>query len=116
MSSVLLGVLLLLVLAPQPSVEPMVRIGLTQNATSITIRSAETFRVEGRTTRSATVASVLAVAPDRRGVIAASDLQYRLTVTVDGGAIIVRPANARVRIAPPAAPLQIDTRAYRGAL
>jgi peptidoglycan hydrolase-like amidase len=117
MRSILLGLLLLLVsAAPQLSAEPMVRIGLTQNATSVTIRSTETFPVEGRTTRSATFALVLAVDPNRSGVIAASDLQYRLTVAVDDGTIIVRPVNARVRIEPPAAPLQIDSRAYRGAL
>ena len=117
MRSRLLGLLFLLVpIAPQPSVEPIVRIGLTQNATSVTIRSSETFRVEGQTTRSATFASVLAVDPNKSGAIAASDLQYRLTVTVDGGAIIVRPANARVRVEPSLTPLQIDTRAYRGAL
>jgi stage II sporulation protein D len=117
MPSLLLGLLFVLVpLALQPPVEPTVRIGLTQNATSVTVRSASRFTVEGRTTRSATFASVLAVDPKRSGVVAASEVQYRLTVTLDGGAMIVMPANARVRIEPPFAPIEIDTRAYRGAL
>jgi hypothetical protein len=64
MRSLLLGLLLfLLPFSRQPSVEPTVRIGLTQNAASVTVRSAETFTVEGRTTRSAVFASVLAVDP-----------------------------------------------------
>ena len=117
MRALLLGCLLLLVtVVQQPSGEPTVRIGLTQNAASVTIRSADAFAVQGRPTRSATFASVLAVDPNSSGVIAATDLQYRIVITLDGGAVIVMPATARVRIEPPAAPLQIDTRAYRGAL
>ena len=110
------SLLILLILPPQPSGEPMVRIGLTQNAASVTVRSAEPFTGEDRTTRSATFASALAVDPARSGAIAASDLQYRVTVTLDGGVIVVIPGGARVRIEPPAAPLEIDSRAYRGAL
>jgi stage II sporulation protein D len=117
MRSLLFGLVLLLVpAAPQPAGEPTVRIGLTQNAASITVRSAEAFTVEGRATRSATVASILAVDPASSGTVRPTDLQYRLGVTLDDGAIAVIPDGARVRIEPPAAPLQIDTRAYRGAL
>jgi len=117
MRSLLLGFLLVLVAsAQQPSVEPTVRIGLTQNAASVTVRSADTFTVEGRVTRSATVASVLTVDSSTSGAVAASDVQYRVTVTLDSGVIVVMPAGARLRIEPPAAPLEIDTRAYRGAL
>ena len=115
MRLVLFGLLVLLIRTGQPSpVEPTVRIGLTQNAPSVTVRSTAAFTVEGRTTRSATVASVLAVDPDKSGVVAASDVQHRVTVTLDGGGMIVMPAGARVRIAPSAAPLEIDTRGYRG--
>ena len=117
MRSLLLGFLLVLVAsAQQPSVEPTVRIGLTQNAASVTVRSADTFTVEGRVTRSATVASVLTVDSSTSGAVAASDVQYRVTVALDSGVIVVMPAGARLRIEPPAAPLEIDTRAYRGAL
>ena len=117
MRSLILGfVLLLLSTSPQPSAEPTVRIGLNQNAATVTVRSAEPFQVEGRATRSATFAPVVAVDPGRSGVLAAADLQYRLSVTLDAGAVLIMAAGARVRIEPPAAPLEIDTRAYRGAM
>ena len=116
MRSLLLGLRLLLLTAGQPApVEPTVRIGLTQNATTVTVKSAEPFTVEGRSTRSAVFASVLAIDAAKTGALAASELQYRVTVTLDDG-VVVLPANGRVRIEPPAAPLEIDTRAYRGAL
>src|SRR5215203_7412960 len=114
MRALILGLLLLLVPAgQQPSVEPTVRIGLAQNVPSVTIRSAEAFTAEGRTTRSATIASVLAIDPNRSGAVAATEVQYRVTVTLDDGTIVVVPAGARVRIEPSTTPLEIDTRAYR---
>ncbi|MEX2661116.1 MAG: SpoIID/LytB domain-containing protein [Vicinamibacterales bacterium] len=117
MRQILLGVLLLFVpAAQQPPVEPIVRIGLTQNAATITVRSAEAFGVAGRMTKSATFAAVLAVDPNASGAVAPADLQYRITVKLDDEATVVMPADMRVRIEPPAAPLEIDTRAYRGAL
>ena len=117
MRQILLGVLLLLVpLRPQSLVEPIVRIGLTQNAATVTVRSAETFMVAGRGTRAATFAAVLAVDPDTNGPVAAADLQYRITVKLDDDTTVVMPAAARVRIEPPPSPLEIEARAYRGAL
>src|SRR5919107_6286535 len=101
MRALVLGlVLLLLSTSSQPAVEPTVRIGLNQNAASVTVRSGEPFTVEGRPTRSATFASVLAVDPSTSGAVAAADLQYRVTITLDGGAVLVMPAAARVRIEP----------------
>ena len=102
--------------APQPAGEPVVRIGLTQNAASVTIRSASDFTVEQRTTRSARFASVLAVDPASAGPLEKADLQSRMTVELDGEVVLVMPPGARVRIEPPAAFLEIDSRAYRGAL
>ena len=117
MRQILFGVALLLVpTAQHPPVEPLVRIGLTQNAATVTVRSAETFGVAGRMTRSATFAAVLAVDPGASGAVGAADLQYRITVKLDDEAIVVMPAGTRVRIEPRAAPFDIDTRAYRGAL
>src|SRR6188472_3280907 len=113
---VLIGTLLLVALAPQPSAEPAVRIGLNQNAATVTIRSAAAFSVDGHSTRSATFASVLALDPAATGTIRKSDLQYRITAELDGNVILVLAPGSRVRIAPPAAPLEIETRAYRGAL
>ena len=48
--------------------------------------------------------------------MAAADLTYRTTVRLDDGVTVVMPAGARVRIEPPGSPLEIETRAYRGAL
>src|SRR5688500_19034658 len=109
--------LLLLVLHPQqlPG-EPTVRIGLTQNTATVTVQSAEAFTVANRPTKTATFSSVIAVDPNIQGAMAASDLQYRITVRLDDGSTLVLPAGARVRISPTSSPLQIDTRAYRGAL
>jgi stage II sporulation protein D len=117
MRQILLCILLLLLqTAQQPSVEPMVRIGLTQNAAAIAIRSTQAFTVAGRSTRAATFAAVLAVDPNAKGPVAAADLHYRVTVRLDDGTTLVMPVDGRVRIEPPAAPLEIETRAYRGAL
>ena len=117
MRSLVLGLLVVLVSAArQPAVEPTVRIGLTQNAATVTIRSAEPFTIGGRATRSAAFASVLAVDANSSGPVAAANLQYRVTVTLDDGTVVVVPPSARTRIEPAAALLEIDTRAYRGAL
>src|SRR5687767_211847 len=119
---------LLMMTAPamrQPAGEPIVRIGLTQNAASVTIRSAQPFTIEGRVTRSAVFAMTMTIDPNRSGAVAASELQYRLTVSLDDGTVValpsggrvrVEPPDARARVEPPAAPLELDTRAYRGAL
>ena len=116
MRPLLLGALLLAAFTQQPAFEPTVRIGLTQNATSATVKSSAAFIVDGRNTRSATFASIVAIDASRTGVVTSSELQARLTVTLDDGAIMVMPAGGRVRIEPAGALLEIDTRAYRGAL
>lgn len=116
MRQILLGILLLFFPAQRPPAEPIVRIGLTQNAATVTIRSAQPFDVEGKPTRTATFAAVLAVNPEAKGAVAAADLQYRITAKLDDGATMLLPADGRVRIEPPAEPLHIDARAYRGAL
>jgi hypothetical protein len=56
MRQFLMAALLLLPLAPvaQPQTEPTVRIGLTQNASTVTVRSAMAFTVEQHSTRAAT--------------------------------------------------------------
>jgi stage II sporulation protein D len=116
MRQMLLAAVLLLAGAPQPATEPMVRIGLTQNAASVTIRSASPFTVQQRSTRSATFTSVLALDPAATGPVRKSDLQYRITAELDGDVVLVMAPGARVRLAPPGAPLEVDNRAYRGAL
>ena len=102
--------------AYQPAAEPTVRIGLTQNAATITIKSAVPFAIQQRMTRSATFASVLAIDPNASGAVAKADLRYRLTVEIDGGAVLVTAPGAHVRIEAPTAPLEIEGRAYHGAM
>ena len=116
MRAFLLSVVVLLFHGQGSRVEPIVRIGLTQNAATVTVQSAEPFTVAERTTRTATFSSVLAVDPNAQGAVPAADLQYRVTVRLDDGSVLVLPAGARVRIEPSAALLQIETRAYRGAI
>lgn len=116
MRSILVALVLLFLHLQQPPGEPTVRIGLTQNAAVVTVQSAEPFTIAERTTKAATFSSVVAVDPNARGALLAADLQYRVTVRLDDGSIVVLPAGARVRIEPASSPLQIETRAYRGVL
>src|SRR6516165_6734566 len=103
MRQLAVGFLLLSIAAlRQPAGEPTVRIGLTQNATAVTIRSASPFTVEQHATRVATFAPVLALDPARSGPVAKTDLQYRMTVTLEGDVMLVMPAGAHVRIEAPA--------------
>src|SRR5207253_2351126 len=69
MRQVALAVLLVLVIASQPPAEPTVRIGLNQNAATVTIHSASLFTVEQHATRSATFTSVLALDPGATGAV-----------------------------------------------
>ena len=101
MRQFLMAAVLLLTPAAQPQTEPTVRIGLNQNASSVTVRSAMAFTVEQYSTRAATFTTALAIDPAApEGSLKKSDLQYRLTVELDGGAILVRPPGTRVRVEP----------------
>jgi hypothetical protein len=68
MRQFLMAALLLLPLAPvaQPQTEPTVRIGLTQNASTVTGRSAMAFTVEQHSTRAATFTTALRSTPRAR--------------------------------------------------
>jgi peptidoglycan hydrolase-like amidase len=113
----LLAAALLLAAAAQPVPEPSVRIGLNQNATTVTVRSAAAFTVAQHSTRSATFTNVVALdAVPAGGALKKSALQYRLTVELDDETVLVLAAGAHARIEPGGAPLEIEDRAYRGAL
>ena len=112
----LISIVFLLAGAGQPGPEPVVRIGLTQNAAAVTIRSESAFSVEQRVTRSATFTNVLALDPAAAGPLKKADLRYRVTVELDGDTVLVLPPGARARIEPPGTPLEIENRAYRGAI
>ena len=117
MRQFLIAVLLLLIPRAQAQNEPIVRIGLNQNAATVTIRSAAAFTVQQYRTRSATVTAVLSL---RTGAAAAtlkkSDLQYRMVVELDDGVVLALSPGTRVRMASSGAPLAIANRTYRGAI
>jgi peptidoglycan hydrolase-like amidase len=110
------AILLLFGTPPQTSTEPTVRIGLDQNAAAVTVRSTSPFTVDQRASRTATFANVLAVDAAPGTAVRKSELQYRLTVTLDDDTVLVLPPDAHVRLEPVSAPLEIGDRAYRGTL
>jgi stage II sporulation protein D len=112
----MVALLVLIPTAQQPQREPTVRIGLNQNAATVTVRSAVAFSVEQHRTRSATFAPVLALDAGAAGTLKKSELRYRMTVELDGDVLLAVPIDAHVRIEPSGAPLEIETRAYRGAI
>jgi len=112
----LLAAALLLTGSATQQSEPIVRIGLNQNAPSITVRSAAEFSVEQHRTRSATFTTALAIDPAASGSVKKIDLQYRILVDLDGDTTLVLQPGAHVRIEPASAHLEIGDRAYRGAL
>jgi len=93
---------------------PTVRIGLTQNAATVTLRSANAFTVQQTRTRSAKFTMVLAVDPAFTGALTSADLQHRTIVEVDGGRVFVLPKTARTQIEPGGTPIEFDNRTYRG--
>src|SRR5438128_4971290 len=97
---------------------PTVRIGLTQNAPTVSIPSAQPFTVQQNQTRTAKFAMVVALDPAAANrVLTRADLQYRPIVEIDGGRIVVVPKNEKVRIDPPGnAGIEVDNRTYRGSI
>src|SRR5262245_31373884 len=101
--------------------EPIVRIGLDQDASTVTVRSAQEFSVQQQSTRSVKFSTVVAIdeAATNR-VLTKSDLRSLMSIELDGGRVLVLPLNTRVRIRPAsenrAARLQIQDRTYRGTI
>jgi peptidoglycan hydrolase-like amidase len=97
---------------------PTVRIGLTQNASTVSIRSAQPFTVQQNQTRTAKFTMVVALDPAAANrVLTRADLQYRPIVEIDAGRIVVVPKNEKVRIDPPGnAGIEVDNRTYRGSI
>jgi len=118
MRQFVIAILLLLTRGTQTPTEPVVRIGLDRNASTVTIRSAAPFTVEQRSTRTATFTTTLAVDPAAAaaGPLKKADLQYRVTIELDDQSILVLPPGGRARVEPGGALLEVDTRAYHGAL
>ncbi|MEP7310822.1 MAG: SpoIID/LytB domain-containing protein [Acidobacteriota bacterium] len=108
---------LLFMTGAQAQNEPIVRIGLNQNATSVTIRSASAFGLRQYQTRSATLTAVLSLGSGTAAsALKKSDLQYRMVVELDGGVVLALPPGTHVRVVSSGAPLSIENRTYRGAI
>src|SRR5436853_5305919 len=97
---------------------PTVRIGLAQNAATVSIRSSNPFTIQQNPTRTAKFSMILAVDPAiANGLLTRTDLQYRAIAEIDGGKIVVLPRSAKVRIEPAGgAPIEVENRSYRGAI
>src|SRR5262249_37944809 len=93
---------------------PAVRIGLTQNAATVTLRSGTAFTIQQNRTRTAKFTMIVALDPDATGTLTRSDLQYRAIVELDGGKLIVVPKGARTQIDASGAPIEFDNHTYRG--
>ena len=116
MRQFLMAVVLLLMPVAQAQNVPTVRIGLTQSASTVTLRSTAAFGVQQFRTRSATVTAVLALDPGAADTLKKTDLHYRMVVELDGGIVLALPPGAKVRVEPAGAPLGLENRTYRGAL
>ena len=114
MRTLLLAVLLLIAGAQAPS-ELVVRIGLNQNASTVTLRSDNAFTVQQTRTRTAKFTMILSVdAAAANRTLSRADLRYRTLVELDGGRLLVLPTTTKVRIEPAGAVIDIDNRRYRG--
>src|SRR5687768_11858755 len=80
------------VLAALQQPDPIVRIGLDQNAATLTVRASEAFMVEQQSTRSARFSVVLAVGnATSNSVMRREDLTYRMAIELDSGRILLLP-------------------------
>src|SRR5437870_4428346 len=97
---------------------PTVRIGLSQNASTVSIRSSEAFAIQQNRTRTAKFTMILTVDPTiPNGVMTRNDLQYRALVEIDGGGILVIPKSTKIRVEPAGSvPIEVENRTYRGAI
>src|SRR5436190_12452922 len=95
--------------------EPMVRIGLNQNATSVTLRSSGSFKVQQQNTRSAKFTAVLSIDPSALNrVVKKEDLRYRMVVELDNGSLAILPLSDKVRIESSSGAIEFEGKSYRG--
>src|SRR3954447_14314108 len=113
----LLPALLLLIAGAQAPNELVVRIGLTQNASTVTLRSDKAFTVQQTRTRTARFTMILSVDADAASrTLSHADLRYRTLIELDGGKLLVLPTATKVRIEPAGATIELDSRRYRGTI
>jgi peptidoglycan hydrolase-like amidase len=117
MRKFLIAALLLLIPGARAQNEPVVRIGLNQNASTLVLRSTAAFAVQQNRTRTARFTPALAIDPTiTNRTVDKADLQYRMVVELDGGKLLILPIKTRVRIEPAGTPIEIENRTYRGAI
>ncbi len=105
------------VLLPVFQTEPVVRIGLNQNATNVVVRSSETFAVQQNRTRTARFTTIVSVDPGSANrAVTKSDLQRRMLVELDGGKLLVLPMGTKVRMTGPSRLQTENGRTYRGVI
>src|ERR1700730_5617338 len=101
MRTFLIAAMLVVLPATQIQREPVVRVGLMQNVSTVTVRSTRPFAVQQHRTASATFSVVVTIpSVATRKVLNRSDLQNRMAVEIDGGQLFVLPMSTRVRIEP----------------
>ena len=93
--------------------EPTVRIGVERNVGEITLRSPEPFTLDGRTVRSATFSTVIAIS-GAEATVQKDDLETRLAIELDSGAVLIRPMDLVLSIRPGGSPLEVGGKSYRG--
>src|ERR1700731_2909338 len=115
MRQFLVVALLLLTPGARAQNEPIVRIGLDQNASTVTLRSADPFSVQYHKTRSATFTTALALGSGTTtGALNKSELQRRMIVELEGDVLLVMRPGTKARIEPSGAAIEIEGRTYRG--
>ncbi|HMF02558.1 MAG TPA: SpoIID/LytB domain-containing protein [Terriglobia bacterium] len=92
---------------------PIVRIGLTQTAPTVTLRASTAFTIQQNRTRTAKFTPVLALDPAATAAVTSANLQYRTLIELDGGRLIALPKGAKVQI-DAGVPIEFDNRSYRG--
>src|SRR5215813_10394573 len=93
---------------------PTVRIGLTQNSATVTLRAANGFTIQQNRTRTAKFTPVLALDPAATATMTSANLQYRTLIELDGGRLIVLPKGTKTQIDTGGTPIEFDNRTYRG--
>ncbi len=94
--------------------EPVVRIGIQQNISDFTLRSAEPFVLEGVRTRSARFSIVITL-DAAEGTYSRADLHPRMAIELNPETIMIRALDSEVQASPAeGAPLEVEGRTYRG--
>src|SRR5262252_750436 len=97
---------------------PKVRIGLTQNAATVSLRSSDDFTIQQNRTRTAKFSIIVTVDSSLSNrVLTKNDLQYRVLVEIDGGKILVVPKTEIVKVESKGNSfIEVDNHTYRGTI